>query len=100
LPDIEFGTFKLKSNLEQVIDFTVDEFQFKKQSQAMLKKLDTAIIIGTSIDRATQSFSFGKTKLSTLSKADLERLIAHAKTNLQAGEKILNTNLEQLGITL
>jgi hypothetical protein len=92
----------MTKNLDILIDEALDEMEKEKLAKKSAKKFATHIITGVPGGDATMEYSYGKParQLSTIPVQQLQTGVDSIKAKLKAGERILNTNLEALGIVL
>ena len=99
LPDIDYGSFKIKNNLEHTIDRLFENWLKTKEQNKMRRKMKTCILVGSpDEDRLNYGYYNFKRPLSSIPKAQLQASIERIKTKIPKGEVILNTNLKELGI--
>ena len=100
------ATFTYKQTLESLIDDACTDKileQSKKKFEAKkVRDMQYGILVSTSTSEAYSILRFKgtKTPLSKLSQASRENLLTSVKNQLKPGEKIINTNLEALGLKL
>lgn len=98
--------FTYKQDLESLIDDACTEKileQSKKKFEAKkLKDMQYGILVNTNGSDSYSILRFKGTKvpLSKLSQASRENLLISVKNQLKPGQKIINTNLEALGLKL
>ena len=97
LPDINYGTFTIKNSLEHTIDQLFEDWILAKERKKKEKKMRTCILVGVP-DAPVYSYYNFKRPLSDVPKAHLQMNVQRIKDKLKAGEAILNTNLEALGV--
>ena len=105
LPEIDYGNFKLDSNLENVIDDLVDSELKQKSENKLIKKLEkkmqTCVLVGKPFKGQT-TFSYSefnfKRPLAAVPLVQFQNAINRIKAGLKPEEVILNTNLKELGI--
>lgn len=104
----EYGGVKreIKSDLETIIDFAIDDFVKAKEVVKFNKKLEKAmvcnIVYGVPNTGKATTIGYGKTPIATVvkhpqSREGFVKLLARIKSELKDGEVILNTNLAELG---
>lgn len=98
LPDISYGTFSIKSNLENVIDTLFEDYLKAKEEKRMLKYMETCILFGV-----PNAGMYSRQKFSVpLSKIPTPRLQMYVdeikKEYCKDNVQILNTNLQTLGV--
>lgn len=99
-------TFTYKQTLDSLIDDACTDKileQSKKKFEAKkVRDMQYGILVSTSTSEAYSILRFEgtKTPLSKLSQASRENLLTSVKNQLKPGEKIINTNLEALGLKL
>ena len=99
LPDIDYGTFKIKNSLEHVIDQLLEDHLKAKETAKMKRKMKTCVLVGIPNGLNYGYYNF-KRPLSSVPKPQLQASIDRIKAKLHEGEVILNTNLEALGVTV
>ena len=91
-------------DLDSIINDLLMVIEKEKGAKKMAKKFEDHIIAGVPNGDTYREWAFGKgknkVKLSTLPTAKLQDTIYIIKRQLTAGEQILNTNLEALGIRI
>ena len=97
LPDINYGTFTIKNSLEHTIDQLFEDWILAKERKKKEKRMQTCILVGKP-DAPVYSYYNFKRPLSDVPKVHLQMNVQRIKDNLKAGEVILNTNLQELGI--
>ena len=102
LPDIDYGYFKIKSTLENVIDCLFEKWLIardsKKADKKMEKNFQTQICVGVPNSSSYSMYNLKK-PLELYPREKLQQFInGTVKPNLKEGEVILNTNLEKLGL--
>ena len=108
LPKIKYDfngkTFEMDSNLENVIDNLLEKFQSDKDKKKLEKLCLKGLFKGTNFGYSGVTF---KISLKDMVKTYGDKGIVHiqaaydrVKSELKEGERILNTNLEELGIKL
>lgn len=102
LPDIDYGDFKIKSNLENVIDNLFEAWMLERETKKFQKKMEknfqTQICVGVP-NASSYSLYNLKKPLELFSKEKLQQFInGTVKPNMKEGEVILNTNFEKLGL--
>jgi len=97
LPDIDYGTFKVKSSLEEVIDKLFEDWTVAKERKKMEKRMQTCVLVGKPDASMYRYYNF-KQPLSAIPKTQLLMNVQRIKDGLKTGEAILNTNLTALGI--
>jgi len=101
LPKIKWGDIEFDQSLESVIDTLLEDWLKAKQIKKFEKKMIKAILVGSPDEnRSSYHYYNFKRPLSTIPKDYLQRRVDHIKTELNAGDVILNTNLEALGINI
>lgn len=99
LPEIDYGSFKHKMDLETFIDELLDKHLKEKAQKQLDKKMVDAIIFGV-----PNGYSYTQIKqkkpLSAFPIESLQKAIDNLKANFKNGEVIMNTNLEALGVKL
>ena len=99
LPDIDYGTFTIKNNLEHTIDQLLEDWLKAKETKKLERKMKTCILVGIPNDSSYGVYNF-KQPLSNVKLVLLQDSIKRIKNNLHKGEVILNTNLTALGVTV
>lgn len=99
LPPINYGSFTLDSNLENVIDNLFEDWLKEQEVKKMEKRFKTGIAVGVP-GAASYSYYDFKRSLETFPKDKLQAYVFQIKAKLKKDEKILNTNLEKLGLQL
>ncbi len=103
LPPIIHDDFELPMDLEFFIDELVDGDLKEKEQARFKKKMEkemlTGIVVGVP-DTGKYGFYNLRKPLSTIPKGQLHAHILSIRTKLKKGEKVLNTNLEALGINI
>jgi hypothetical protein len=99
LPDIDYGTFSIKSNLENVIDRLFEDWLKAKEQKNMERRMKTCILVGKPNAPMYSYYNF-KRPLSNVPKVQLQMNVERIKEKMSKGEVILNTNLQELGITV
>lgn len=99
LPEIVYGTFSVKSDLENVIDNLFEDWMKKKDEKKMEKQFNSKICVGIPNGNKYACYDLKK-PLETFPKEKLQAYILQIKSKLKVGEVILNTNLEKLGIKI
>lgn len=97
LPPINYGTFEHKMDLEGFIDQLVEDELKAKEAKKIAKKFANHIILGVPNGNTYRQIKFNY-PLNAIPKDKLQPLVDKYKLELKDGEKILNTNLEALGI--
>ena len=108
LPKIKYDfngkTFEMDSNMENVIDNLLEKFQSDKDRKKMEKICLKGFVKSTAIGYTQLTY---KMSLKDMVKIygekgvdNLQRTYDNFKSNLKEGEKIINTNLEELGVKL
>lgn len=99
LPEVDYGIFKHKMDLETFIDELLDKHLKEKEQKKLEKKMVDTIIFGV-----PNGYSYTQIKqkkpLSTFPVESLQKAIDNLKANFKNGEVIMNTNLEALGVKL
>lgn len=92
----------MTKNLDIIIDEILHEAEKEKLAKKSAKKFATHIITGVPGGDSTMEYSYGKPArlLSTIPVQQLQAGVDSIKTKLKTGERILNTNLQALGIVL
>lgn len=103
LPDIDYGTFKLKSTLEQVIDKLFEDWAVAKERKKLERKMKTGILWGKP-NGGSYTYLNYKIPLSGLAQTApkmLQERIDQIKADYcTGGIEILNTNLQELGLSV
>ncbi|MDZ7785964.1 MAG: hypothetical protein U5L95_02475 [Candidatus Saccharibacteria bacterium] len=71
LPDIDYGTFKIKNSLENTIDILFEDFLKAKEQKKLEKRMKTCILVGKP-DAMTYSYYNFKRPLSEVSATILQ----------------------------
>lgn len=92
----------MTKNLDILIDEILHEMEKEKLAKKSAKKFATHIITGIPGGDSTMEYAYGKPArlLSTIPVQQLQTGVDSIKAKLKTGERILNTNLEALGIVL
>jgi len=97
LPNIDYGDFNIKNNLEHVIDQCLEAWLEAKEAKKFERKMLKAIMVG--IPKAGQYGIYNfKIPLSAIPLTQLQASIERIKAKLEPNEIILNTNLSELGV--
>jgi hypothetical protein len=98
----EFDNKPMTKNLDIIIDEIIKEDNDKKEAKKLEKKFVTHFILYNEKTGAQRQSSFGKPArlLSTIPVANLQKAYDDLVPQLMKNEKIINTNLEALGIVL
>lgn len=100
LPDLDLGNnFKLKMNLEHVIDNLLTDWLKAKDAKKFEKKMEKSIMWGVKDGMRYTQVSF-KVPLAQIPTAQLQMYVNQYKTKLKPNEVFLNTNFEKLGIKI
>ena len=99
LPDIDFGTFTIKNNLEHTIDLLFENWLKAREQKKLERKMKTCVLVGIPDNPHYGVYNF-KRPLSEIPKGQLEASLFRIKNNLHEGEVILNTNLQALGMNV
>ncbi|HWY33555.1 MAG TPA: hypothetical protein VNX68_02845 [Nitrosopumilaceae archaeon] len=113
LPEVPNGYNEgtLPQSLDSIINDILMKVEIEKQEKKMVKRFDTHIIAGVPNTGTYKEWAFGykeltfgtgkvKTPLSALPVAHLQKNVNQIKAMLVGEERILNTNLQALGIVL
>lgn len=95
LPDIDYGTFKIKNSLENTIDILFEDFLKTKEQKKMEKRMQTCILVGEPHAMTYSYYNF-KRPLSEISATILQMNVERIKEKMKPSEVILNTNLQEL----
>lgn len=99
LPEVDYGSFKHKMDLETFIDELLDKHLKEKEKIKLEKKMVDAIIFGV-----PNGYSYTQIKqnrpLASFPVESLQKAIDNLKAKFKNGEVIMNTNLEVLGVKL
>jgi hypothetical protein len=96
----EFNDKPMTKNLDIIIDEILHEQEKEKEAKKIEKKFATHIITGVPNGESTLEYTYKKRLLSTIPVARLQADIDAIKAKLKVGERILNTNLQALGINI
>ena len=107
LPPIisDFGgqSFETKSDLEQIIDNLVYEFDSNKEKEKFEKKKQKSmlnhVLVGVPNGNSYSTYKY-QCPLASIPKEQLQASIDRIKSQLKTGETILNNNLKSLGIKI
>ncbi len=99
LPDINYGTFSIKNNLEHTIDQLFEDWLKAKETKKLERKMKTHVIAGVPNANSYYQWKY-KRPLSEIPTSILQQSINRIKAQLKSNEVILNTNLSDLGITV
>jgi hypothetical protein len=99
-PDIDFGTFTIKNNLEHTIDQLFEDWLKAKETKKFEKQMKTAILLGVPNGMSYTRYSWKGKSLSEIPKGALQISVNELKKKCTGGVVILNTNLEALGINV
>ncbi len=91
--------FEVEMNLENFIDQLVQDELIKKEQKKLEKKFVNCIVWGVPNGGIYTQAKF-KVPLNIIPKDKLQPIVDKYKLGLKDGEKILNTNLEALGIII
>jgi hypothetical protein len=91
--------FDYQPTLELAIGDLLDEWLLAKEQKKMKKQMETKILVGIPNGMSYSYYNL-KRPLSTLPTKPLQDAVDRIKAKLKAGEVILNTNLQALGITV
>ena len=101
LPKTKWKQMEFAQSLESVIDDLLENWLEAKEVKKFEKKMLTCILVGSADDNRNQySYYNFKRPLSDFTPKQLQDSISRIKTNLKAGQVILNTNLEVLGVNV
>lgn len=89
--------FELQPTLEGAIDDQLDNWLKAKDQKKMEKKMQTGILVGRPNGMSYSYYNF-KRPLSEIPLSQLAASLSRITDKLKAGEVILNTNLDALGI--
>mgnify|MGYP000205058208 FL=1 len=99
LPEVDYGAFKHKMDLETFIDELLEKHLKEKEQKKLEKKMIDTIIFGV-----PNGYSYTQIKqkkpLATFPVESLQKAIDNLKASFKNGEIIMNTNLEILGVKL
>ena len=101
LPKVRSGEMQWEQSFEGYINQLLENWLKTNEEKKMIKKMQTCILVG-SLDKKRLSYSYYnfKRSLSDFTAKQLQDSVERIKANLKQGEKILNTNLEAMGITI
>jgi hypothetical protein len=99
LPDIDYGSFKHKMNLENFIDELLEKHLKEKDQVKLNNKMVNTIMWGVPNGHSYMQVKLSK-PLAECNVVSLQNTIDKYKKEFKAGEQFLNTNLEALGIKL
>ena len=102
-PDIDYGTFTIKNNLEHTIDLLFENWLKAKERKKLEKRMETGILWGKP-NAGTYTYLNYKIPLVGLSKTApkmlQDRINQIKRDHCIGGVVILNTNLEALGVNV
>lgn len=103
LPDIDYGSFQMKCNLEHVIDYLfeawLDAKIAKQNEKKRVKLMSKAILLGIP-NESNYSYVDLKQPLTKIPTPLLQNTVNKIKQlHCKGGKVILNTNLTELGIS-
>ena len=99
LPEIDYGTFKHKMDLETFIDDLLDKHLKEKEQSKLTKKMVDTVMWGIPNGHSYTQVKF-KVPLAQIPTEKLQGYLDKYKKDFDKGEKFLNTNLEVLGVKL
>jgi len=97
LPKVKYGEHEWQNSLEHVIDQLFEDWILAKERKKKERRMRTCILVGVP-DAPVYSYYNFKRPLSEIPKTHLQMNVERIKDKLKAGEAILNTNLEALGV--
>jgi len=99
LPKIKYGDMEWDNSLENHIDQLFEDWLEAKERKKMEKRMRTGILVGKP-DALQYSFYNFQRPLTDFPQHKLQAGIARIQDKLKAGEVILNTNLQELGLNV
>jgi hypothetical protein len=99
LPEVDYGAFKHKMNLETFIDELLEKHLKEKDQIKLTKKMVNTIMWGVPNGHSYMQVKLSK-PLAECNIVSLQNTIDKYKKEFKEGEQFLNTNLEVLGIKL
>ena len=99
-PDINYGEFSIKNNLEHTIDQLFEDWLKAKDQKKFERQMQNAILLGVPNGMSYTKYSWKGKSLSEIPKGALQMSVNELKKKCTGGVTILNTNLEALGVCL
>ncbi len=99
LPEVDYGTFKHKMDLETFIDELLEKHLKEKEQSKLAKKMVDTVMWGIPNGHSYTQVKF-KVPLAQIPTEKLQGYLDKYKKDFDKDEKFLNTNLEILGVKL
>ena len=99
LPEVDYGTFKHKMDLETFIDDLLEKHLKEKEQSKLTKKMVDTVMWGIPNGHSYTQVKF-KVPLAQIPTEKLQSYLDKYKKDFDKDEKFLNTNLEVLGVKL
>lgn len=101
LPKTKWKDKEFNQSLEGVIDDLLEDWLKAKETKKFERKMLKAILVGSPDENRGSYSVYGfKVALSTIPVQPLQEAVNRIKMKLKAGDVILNTNLEALGVNV
>lgn len=98
LPKVKYGDMEWEQSLEGVIDELLSAYLLERERKKIEKNYLKALCFGVPNSGSYRTISWKGKTLAQIDKINLQRTYDKVKSELKAGEVILNTNLKELGL--
>ena len=102
LPKVKFSNMEFDQSLESVIEQLLEDWLQAKEQKKLERKMQTGILWGVPNAGTYTYLNYGMplSGLAQTAPKTLQERINKIKADLKAGEVILNTNLQELGLNV